>query len=66
MKKELTIGELKGLLEDVNPIGYDAPVRLFSDTDVDQGEGDVIIEKAWFDNDSLVIYANDTGGDYDV
>ena len=57
--KELTVKELREALEGVPD---DLPVRLSSDTGVDQGYGDIIIEKAcwikgedgWFD-----IYAND-------
>ncbi len=57
--QELTVKELKEALEGVPD---DLPVRLSSDSGVDQGIGEIIIEKAcwikgedgWFD-----IYAND-------
>ena len=57
--KELTVKELRKALEGVPD---DLPVRLSSDSGVDQGLGEIIIEEAnwikgedgWFD-----IYAND-------
>lgn len=57
--QELTV---KALREALKGVPDDLPVRLSSDTGVDQGYGDIIIERAswikgedgWFD-----IYAND-------
>jgi hypothetical protein len=43
MTKELTVGELKKALEGVPD---DIPVKLSSDTGVDQGEGAIIVESA--------------------
>ena len=58
--KELTVKELRKALEGVPD---DLPVRLSSDTGVDQGEGDIIVEKArrvtYKDTDYFDIYAND-------
>jgi hypothetical protein len=64
MCKELTVGELKKALEGVPD---DIPVKLSSDTGVDQGEGRIIIESARRVNyktqcgevDYFDIYAND-------
>jgi hypothetical protein len=64
MYKELTVGELKKALEGVPD---DIPVKLSSDTGVDQGEGRIIIESARRVNyktqcgevDYFDIYAND-------
>lgn len=73
-KKSLTVGELRKALEGVPD---DLEVRLSSDTGVDQGEGQIIIESArrvkydlpegkHFEDgstsvDYFDIYANDTG-----
>lgn len=73
-KKALTVGELKKALEGVPD---NLEVRLSSDTGVDQGEGEIIIESArrvnydlpagkYFEDgstsvDYFEIYANDTG-----
>ena len=73
-KKALTVGELKKALEGVPD---NLEVRLSSDTGVDQGEGEIIIESArrvkydlpvgkHFEDgstgvDYFDIYANDTG-----
>lgn len=73
-KKSLTVGELRKALEDVPD---NLEVRLSSDTGVDQGEGEIIIESArrvkydlpagqhYQDGSTGVdyfdIYANDTG-----
>lgn len=58
--KELTVRDLRHALIGVPD---DIPVRLSSDTGVDQGEGDIIIEKAsrvkYGDVDYFGIYAND-------
>lgn len=66
MVKELLVGDLKKKLEGIPD---DAPVRLSSDTGVDQGEGSVIISDAYevkYDgNHYLAIYANDTDVDVD-
>lgn len=64
MCKELTVVELKKALEGVPD---DIPVKLSSDTGVDQGEGRIIIESARRVNyktqcgevDYFDIYAND-------
>jgi hypothetical protein len=63
-RKELTVGELKKALKGVPD---DIPVKLSSDTGVDQGEGRIIIESARRVNyktqcgevDYFDIYAND-------
>ena len=73
-KKALTVGELRKALEGVPD---NLEVRLSSDTGVDQGEGEIIIESAkrvkydlpegkHFEDgstgvDYFDIYANDTG-----
>lgn len=73
-KKALTVGELRKALEGVPD---DLKVQLSSDTGVDQGEGEIIIESAkrvkydlpegrHFEDgstkvDYFEIYANDTG-----
>lgn len=58
--KELTVKELREALKGVPD---DLPVRLSSDTGVDQGEGDIIIESAnrvkCGDMEYFDIYAND-------
>lgn len=58
--KELTVKELRETLEGVPD---DLPVRLGSDTGVDQGYGEIIIEMArrvkYEDVDYFEIYAND-------
>lgn len=64
MIKPLTVGELRNALKDVPD---DIEVRLDSDTGVDQGEGNIIVESARrikystenFDVDYFSIYAND-------
>lgn len=74
-KKALTVGELRKALEGVPD---NLEVQLSSDTGVDQGEGEIIIESARrvkydlpdgkkFEDgstgvDYFDIYANDTGG----
>ena len=64
--KELTVRELREALEGVPD---DLPVRLSSDTGVDQGDGDIIIEEAsrvkYGDVDYFDIYANDHVDDPD-
>lgn len=58
--RALTVGELKEALKDVP---NDLEVRLSSDTGVDQGEGEIIIESAervsYGTIDYFSIYAND-------
>lgn len=58
--KILTVGELRKKLEGVPD---ELEVRLSSDTGVDQGEGLIIVEKAWRvkykDIDYFTIYANE-------
>lgn len=58
--KELTVRDLRHALIGVPD---DIPVRLSSDTGVDHGEGDIIIEEAgrveYGDVDYFDIYAND-------
>lgn len=58
--KELIVRDLRHALIGVPD---DIPVRLSSDTGVDQGEGDIIIEEArrvkYDDVDYFDIYAND-------
>ena len=58
--KELTVGQLKEALKDVPD---NLKVRLSSDTGVDQGEGEIIIESAeritYGSVDYFRIYAND-------
>ena len=58
--KELTVKELREALEGVPD---ELPVRLSSDTGVDQGYGDIVIELArrvkYSDVDYFEIYAND-------
>lgn len=43
MQKSLTVGELRKALEGVSD---EVEVRLSSDTGVDQGEGEIIVESA--------------------
>ena len=66
MSKVLTVGKLKEALKDVPD---DLEVRLSSDSGVDQGIGEIIIEDAYrvsYKNvDYFNIYANDTGDEYD-
>lgn len=73
-KKALTVGELR---KDLEGVSDDLEVRLSSDTGVDQGMGEIIIESARrekydlpegkhledgsTDVDYFDIYANDTG-----
>lgn len=58
--RELTVKELREALEGVPD---DLPVRLSSDTGVDQGIGEIIVEKAirvaYGDEDYFDIYVND-------
>lgn len=68
MSKELTVGELRKAL---SAVPDNIPVRLASDTGVDQGEGMIIVEEARRINynipgsnptitvDYFEIYAND-------
>lgn len=62
MKKALTVGELKKALEGVPD---NLEVVLSSDSGVDQGEGQIIVESArrvkYGNVDYFDIYANDTG-----
>lgn len=62
--QELTVRELREALEGVPD---DLTVQLGSDTGVDQGYGDIIVEKArrvkYEDVDYFQIYANDHVGD---
>lgn len=67
--KELTVGELRKSLKGVSD---DYPVRLTSDTGVDQGEGEVVIEGCYCMRGSIrtktgyfAIYANDIGDEQD-
>lgn len=56
--KPLTVGELRKALDGVPD---DLEVRLSSDTGVDQGEGEIIVERAYpVGADYFTIYANDT------
>ena len=67
MKDIFTVGQLKKSLEGVPD---ELEVRLVSDTGVDQGDGDIVIEGAYRttykDVDYFSIYANDVyeGNDY--
>lgn len=54
--KELTVKELRAALEGVPD---DLPVRLSSDTGVDQGYGEIVVERAYPARGKFVIYAND-------
>lgn len=60
MSKNITVGELKEALKNVPD---DLEVRLLSDSGVDQGEGEIIIESAkrvsYGTVDYFSIYAND-------
>lgn len=67
MPKVLTVGELKKALENVPD---NLRVELVSDSGVDQGEGEIIVEKAYrvkyrpnpnthIEVDYFAIYAND-------
>lgn len=62
MKQKLTVGELRKALEGVPD---NLEVVLSSDSGVDQGEGEIIIESArrvtYGNVDYFDIYANDTG-----
>ena len=64
--QELTVKELREALVGVPD---DLPVRLSSDTGVDQGDGDIIVEEArrvkYRDVDYFEIYANDHVDDPD-
>ena len=66
MSEVLTVGKLKEALKDVPD---DLEVRLSSDTGVDQGEGQIIVEDAYRvtykDVDYFSIYANDSDDEYD-
>lgn len=56
--KPLTVGELRKALDGVPD---DLEVRISSDTGVDQGEGEIIVERAFpVGADYFAIYANDT------
>lgn len=59
--RALTVGELKEALKDVP---NDLEVRLLSDTGVDQGEGEIIVESAkrvsYGTEEYFSIYANDS------
>lgn len=56
--KPLTVGELRKALDGVPD---DLEVRISSDTGVDQGEGEIIVERAFpVSADYFAIYANDT------
>lgn len=61
MKRPLTVGDLKKSLEGVPD---KLEVQLSSDTGVDQGEGEIVIEMArrvqYGNTDYFEIYANDT------
>lgn len=61
MSKVLTVGKLKEVLKDVPD---DLEVKLSSDSGVDQGIGQIIIEDAYrvsYENvDYFTIYANDS------
>jgi hypothetical protein len=60
----LTVGELRKVIENVPD---DARVEIVSDTGVDQGLGDIVVEYAYYqsfwynDYQSLCIMVNDTG-----
>ena len=72
MRKTLTVGELREIIKNIPD---NTPVRLTSDTGVDQGEGDIVVESAYRVNyttyvgettpenlikvDYLAIYCND-------
>lgn len=58
MGKKLTVGELKKALENVP---NELEVELWSDTGIDQCDDDdfeVVVEKAWSNDNEFVIYAN--------
>lgn len=58
MSKKLTVGELKKALENVPD---ELEVELWSDSGVDQcdyDDSEVVIEKAWSDENKFIIYAN--------
>lgn len=61
-KKNLTVGQLKKALEGVPD---DLEVQLSSDSGVDQGIGEIVVEFArrvtYGNVDYFEIYANDTG-----
>lgn len=66
MSKHLTVGELKKAL---NGVPDEVKVKLSSDTGVDQGEGEIVVECASYicytanghNVAYFAIYANDTG-----
>ena len=64
MKKVLTVGELRKALAGVPD---ELEVQLSSDTGVDQGEGEIVVEEArrvqYKNTDYFEIYANDTWGE---
>lgn len=64
--QELTVRDLRHALVGVPD---DLPVRLSSDTGVDQGDGDIIVEEArrvkYNDVDYFEIYANDHVEEYE-
>ena len=68
MRKALTAGKLRQALENVPD---DVIVELASDTGVEQGEGDIIVEDAYYETfyynnyRKFIIYANDDIGDED-
>jgi hypothetical protein len=67
MRNQLTVGKLRKMLENVPD---DVIVELASDTGVDQGLGDIIVEDAYYcapyynNYRTFIIYANDDGGDF--
>lgn len=65
MSKPLTVGDLRKALEGVPD---ELEVQLSSDSGVDQGIGEIVIEMArrvqYDDTDYFEIYANDTCEDY--
>ena len=64
MEKRLTVGDLKKKLQDVPDW---VPVELVSDTGVDQGLGDIVVEDAYYQSPyynnyrCFCIVAEDTG-----
>lgn len=66
MQKEILAGDLKRALQNVPD---DIPVRISSDTGVDQGEGQIIVLDAYevkYDgNHYFAIYANDVDDEED-
>ena len=66
MHNQLTVGRLRKMLENVPD---DVIVELASDTGVDQGLGDIVVEDAYYCAPSynnyrvFIIYVNDTGED---